>query len=152
MDRRTGFNLLQAAVLEADYGIVSKASALLDDFVKEMNAETTGRGANAFPGKSAAKILSSVERRLAGHGDIDKLYQGMVGKVTTLNELHWCANRDDAEKVVELVLNEGIDINIPAKNNCTPLLWASQSSSSMLIQALIDLGADINTQRTDDQA
>ena len=152
VDRRSGFNLLQAAVLEADYSTVSKASALLDGFMKEMNAETTANDANAFSGKSAAEILSSLERRQPGHGNIDKLYQGMVEKVKTLSQLHWCANSEDAEKVIELVLHDGIDINIPAKSNSTPLLWASQSSSSTFIQTLIDLGADINAQRTDDKA
>ena len=152
MDRRSGFNLLQAAVLEGDYSIVSKASVLLDDSVKEMNVETTGNDANAFSGKSAAEILSSLERRRSGHSDIDQLYQGMVEKVKTLSELYWCANIDDAEKVIELVLHDGIDINIPAESNCTPLLWASQSSSSTLMKTLIDLGADVNAQRTDDKA
>ena len=152
VDRRSGLNLLQAAVLEGDYSIVSKASALLDDFVKEMNVETKENGGNVFPGKSAAEILSSLERRRPVHDDIDSLYQGMVEKVKTLHELHWCANMDDAEKVVELVLHDGIDINIPAEGNYTPLLWASQTSSSTLIKTLIDLGADINAQRTEDKA
>ena len=50
-------------------------------------------------------------------------------------------------------IHDSIDINIPARSNFTPLrLWASQPSSSMLIQALIDLGAEINAQGTDDQA
>ena len=152
MDGRTGFNLLQAAILEADYSIVSKASVLLEDFVEEMSVETTGNCAILFPGKSADEILSSLERRQPGHSDIEKLYQGMVEEVKALNELHWCARSDDAEKVVELVLHDGIDIDVPAERNCTPLLWASQSSSSMLIETLIDLGADINAQRSNNKA
>ena len=53
--------------------------------------------------------------------------------------------------MVELVLNDDVDVNIPALCNRTPLLWASPSSSSMFIKTLIDLGADVNVQRTDDK-
>ena len=151
MDKRSGFNLLQAAVFEGDYSTVFKAQGLLNNFVKEMNFETTGNDARNFPGKTAVDILWSLDMRGQGHADIEKLYYEMVKKVTTLTELHLCAKYDDAEKAVELVLNDGIDINIPAKSNRTPLLWVSMSSSGMLIKALIDLGADVNAQRTDNK-
>ena len=61
------------------------------------------------------------------------------------------ADNDDAEKAVELVLTDGVDINIPAKSNRTPLLWASPPSSSQFFKTLVDLGADVNVQRTDDK-
>ena len=151
MDKRSGFNLLQAAVFEGDYSTVFKAHGLLNNFVKEMNFETTGNDARNFPGKTAVDILSSLDVRGRGHADIDEFYYEMVGKVNTLTELHLCAKYDDAEKAVELVLNDGVDINIPAKSNRTPLLWVNMSSSGMLIKALIDLGADVNAQRTDNK-
>ena len=40
-------------------------------------------------------------------------------------------------------------VNIPASFNRTPLLLASVSSSSLLIQTLIDLGTEMNAQNTD---
>ncbi|XP_022809464.1 ankyrin-3-like [Stylophora pistillata] len=55
-------------------------------------------------------------------------------------------------KAVEIVLNEGVDINILGKSNRTPLLCASLSSPGEFIQTLIDLGANVNAQRTDEKA
>ena len=57
----------------------------------------------------------------------------------------------DVEEVLELVFSGGVDINVSAENNLTPLMWASQSSSSILIESLIDLGADVNAQTTDSE-
>ena len=151
VDRRTGFNLLQAAVFEGDYNIVLKAHALLDNYVKEMNFETTSSDAKLFPGKTAVDILLSLDTKKRGHDDIYKLYQEDAKKYSTMTELHRCVRSDDAEKAIELVVNDGVDINIPALCNRTPLLWVSASSSSMLIKTLIDLGADVNAQRTDDK-
>ena len=52
------------------------------------------------------------------------------------------------EQAVELVLNDGVDINVSGSDNdCTALLQASRSSSSQFIETLIDLGADVNAQR-----
>ena len=45
---------------------------------------------------------------------------------------------------IELVLNYGMDANVPAERNITPLLWASTAASSLSIKTLIDLGADVN--------
>ena len=151
MNTRSGFNMLQAAVFELNYSIVSKASGLLNNFVKEMNSERTGNGARIFPGKTAVDILSSLDKKERGHADIDKDYNGMVEKTSTFTELHWCSESDDAEKAVELVLNDGVDINIHALCGRTPLMWASISSSSKFVKTLIDLGADVNAQRTDDK-
>ena len=149
-DRRSGLNLLQAAVFEGDYGIVCKASALLVNFVKEMNSKI-GNDAQLFPGKSAVDILLSLDKKKPGHAKIDKHYEEDVEKLKTFAELHHCARSGDAEMAVELVLNEGVDADIPALCNRTPLLWASLSKSGMLIKTLIDLGADVNAQRTDDK-
>ena len=74
-----------------------------------------------------------------------------VDKVNTLSELHRCKHGNDAEKAVELVLNDGLDINSPALCNRTPLLWASLSSSGEFTETLIDLGANVNAQRSDDK-
>ncbi len=151
VDRRSGFNLLQAAVLEGKYDTVFKAHVLLGNFVKELSFEKTGSNAQCFPRKTAVDILTSLDKKEIGHVDIEELYKEVVEKHDSLMELHLCTCNDDAEKAVELVLNEGIDINIPAKSNRTPLLWASPSSSSHFIETLIDLGADVNVQRTDDK-
>ena len=151
MDRESGFNLLQAVAFEGKYDTVFKAHALLVNFVKEMNFEKTGSNAKCFPGKTAIDILTSLDKKRKEHINIEKLYQGKVEVYNSLADLHLCARSDDAEKAVELVLNEDIDINIPAKCNRTPLLWASPSSSSQVIKTLVDLGADVNVQRTDDK-
>lgn len=151
VDRRLGFNLLQAAVFEGDSDILFKAGVLLDNVVKEMNFKTAENEDKFLSGMSAVDILSIREEKGRGHAKIDKLYQEGVEIFRTLTELHWCRCNDDAETAVELVLNDDVDVNIPALGNRTPLLWASSASSSMLIKTLIDLGADVNVQRTDDK-
>ena len=151
VDRRLGFNLLQAAVFEGDSDVFFKAMVLLDNFVKEMNFKTAENDDKFFSGMSAVDILSNLEEKGQGHAKIDKWYQEDVEKFRTLTELHWCSRNDDAEAAVELVLNDDVDVNIPALCNRTPLSWASPSSSSMLIKTLIDLGADVNVQRTDNK-
>ncbi|KAL9961602.1 hypothetical protein ACROYT_G030573 [Oculina patagonica] len=151
VDRRSGFNLLQAAVIEGKYKTVWKAHGLLGNYIKELNFEKTGSNAKHFPGKTAVDILASLEKKEKGHAAIEKFYKESVLKHDSLAELHVCNCNDDAEKAVELVLNEGVDINIPAKSNRTPLLWASPSSSSQFIKTLIDLGADVNVQRADEK-
>ena len=50
------------------------------------------------------------------------------------------------------MLNDGLDINTPGLCNRTPLLWATLSSSGGFIETLIDLGANVNAQRTGDKA
>ena len=150
-DRRSGFNLLQAAVFEGKYNTVSKAHGLLGNFVKEMNIEKTGSNAKCFPGMTAVNILAILDKKGKGHADIEELHQRMVEIYNSLTKLHFCHWNDDIEKAVELVLTESVDINISAKSNRTPLLCASLSSSSEFIKTLIDLGADVNVQRTDDR-
>ena len=151
VDRRSGFNLLQAAVFEGDYSIVFKAHGLLDDYVKEMNFETTSSDAKLFPEVTAVDILLSLDTKKPGHDAIDKHYQEDVEIYSTLTELHRCVSSDDTEKAIEFVLNDSVDINIAALCNRTPLLWVSASSSSVLIKTLVDLGADVNAQRSDDK-
>ena len=63
MDKQSGFNLLQAAVFEGKYNVVSKIRGLLDNFVEEMRLVTTGNNAKIFPGKTAVDILLLIERR-----------------------------------------------------------------------------------------
>ena len=151
VDRRLGFNLLQAVVFEGDSDIYFKAGVLLDNFVNEMNFKTAENDDKFFSGMSAVDILSTLEEKGRGHANIDKWYQKDVEKFRTLTELHLCRCNDDAETAVELVLNDDVPVNIPALCNRTPLLWASPSSPSTLIKTLIDLGADVNAQRTDDK-
>ena len=57
MDKQSGFNLLQAAVLEGKYNIVLKANGLLENFLEEMEHRKTGNNAKGFPGKTAVDIL-----------------------------------------------------------------------------------------------
>ncbi|XP_068670409.1 ankyrin-1-like isoform X1 [Montipora foliosa] len=147
-DSHSGINLLQAAVLKGDYDIVFKASSYLENFVEEMKYETISNSAPISPVKSAVDILSAIRNENAGHGDISILYQRQLETHETLTELHSCAKSDDVEKVIELVLKDGMDVNVAAKNNITPLLLASTMSSSVLIKTLIDLGADVNAQTT----
>ena len=160
MDEHSGYNRLQAAVLEGDYDTVTKASYHLESFVEEMNHRTTGEKAFLFPGKPAADILSAVKQRkescyLFGAMykefiKIGTMYKEFIETDATLTELHSCAKRNDVEMVIELVLNDGIDVNVAAKRNITPLLWASPAASSLSIRTLIDLGADINAQTFQD--
>ena len=139
VDTRSGFNMLTAAVFEGNYNVVSKASVPLDNLQIQM-------GISAL-----ADTLANLEIKRSGHYKIESLYRKTVDKVNTLSELHQCKRGNDAEKAVELVLNDGLDINTPALCNRTPLLWASLSSSGEFIETLIDLGANVNAQRTDDK-
>jgi len=150
VDKESGFNLLQAAVLEGNYNTVFEVHGLVGNYVKELNFEKTGSNAS-FPGKTAVDILKSLDKKRKGHADIEKFFQDSVEIYNSLAELHLCTRNDDAEKAVELVLTDGVDINIPAKSNRAPLLWASASSSGQLIKTLVDLGADVNVQRPDDK-
>ena len=136
VDTRSGFNMLTAAVFEGNYNVVSKAFALLDNLETQMGIS------------AVADTLANLETKRSGHHQIESLNRETVDKVNSLSELHRC---DDAEKAVELVLNDGLEINTPALCNRTPLLWASPSSSGESIETLIDLGANVNAQRTDDK-
>ena len=139
VDTRSGFNMLTAAVFEGNYDVVSKASVPLDNLQIQMGIS------------AVADTLANLETKRSGHYKIESLYRKTVDKVNSLSELHQCKRGNDAEKAVELVLNDGLDINTPALCNRTPLLWASLSSSGEFIETLIDLGADVNAQRTDDK-
>ena len=134
MDIRSGFNMLTAAVVEGNYDVFFKAHGQLSSF-EILTA-------------AVADTLANLETKRPGHHKIERLNRNTVDKVNSLSELHRC---DDAEKAVELVLNDGLDINTPALCNRTPLLWASLSSSGEFIETLIDLGANVNAQRTDDK-
>ena len=116
-----------------------------------MNSQKTGSQAKAFPGKTASEILLALQDKGEGYVNMGELYKDQVEKIDTLTELHLCKDNKDVEKAVELVLNEKVDINIPGKSNRTPLLWACLSASGEFIKTLIDLGADVNAQRTDDK-
>ena len=79
MDKQSGFNLLQAAVLDGEYNIVLNAHGLLDNIVEEMELVTTGNNAKDFPGKTAVDILSLIKRRTLSHHRIEVLYNERVG-------------------------------------------------------------------------
>ena len=129
--------MLTAAVVEGNYNVVFKAHGVLSDLEIMMTA--------------VADTLANLETKRPSHHKIESLYRGIVDVVNILSELHWCKRGNDAEKAVELVLNDGLDINTPALCNRTPLLWASLSSSGEFIETLIELGANVNAQRTDDK-
>ena len=139
VDTRSGFNMLTAAVFEGNYNLVFKAFVLLDNLKIQMGIS------------AVADTPANPETKRSGHHKIESFYQEIVDIVNSLSELHQCARGNDAEKAVELVLNDGLDINTPALCNRTPLLWASPSSSGEFIETLIDLGANVNAQRTDDK-
>ena len=139
VDTRSGFNMLTAAVFEGNYNVVSKAFVLLDNLGMQMGFS------------AVADTLANLETKRSDHHKIESLYRESLDKVNSLSELHRCKSGNDAEKAVELVLNDCLDINTPALSNRTPLLWASLSSSGEFIKTLIDLGAKVNAQRTDDK-
>ena len=116
-----------------------------------MNLQKTESHANVFPSKTAFEILLALQEKGEGNVKIEEMYNEDVEKINTLTELHLCKDNNDVEKAVEIVLNEGVDINIPGKSNRTPLLWASLTASGKFIETLVDLGADVNAQRTDDK-
>ena len=58
MHEQSGFNLLQAAIFEEKYNIVSEASGLFDNFVEAMELTKTGKNAKEFIGKTAVDFLS----------------------------------------------------------------------------------------------
>ena len=150
LDKRSGLNLLQAAVFQGDYDTVFKASSLLrvSRFLTEMNLKTRGDGETVFNGKSAIDFLSSLDDKNKDHAKIEKGYLAGVEKDLTMTELH---RINDGEQAVELVLNNTMNIDTPGLCNRTPLMSASISSSSGFFETLIDLGADVNAQRTDDK-
>ena len=148
VDEQSGFNMLQAAVFEEKYNIVLEASGLFNNFVEEMELTKTGKNAKEFIGKTAVDFLSLRNRTNPFHIDIERIYEKLAEDKSGLTELQWGTCSDDAEQAVELVLNEGVDINDSGSDNdWTALLQASRSSSSQFIETLIDLGADVNAQR-----
>ena len=150
MDKRSGLNLLQAAVFQGDYATVFNASSLLgvSRFVTEMNLKTRGDGNTVFHGKSAIDFLSSLDEKGKDHAKIENEYLADVKKDLTLTELH---RINDGEQAVELVLNNCMDIDTPGLCKRTPLMMASLSAPSAFFETLIALGADFNAQRTDDK-
>ena len=129
--------MLTAAVVEGNYDLFFKAHGQLSS-LEILTA-------------AVADTLSNLETKRPGHHKIERLNQVFVDIVNSLSELHRCIRGNDAEKAVELVLNDGLEVNTAALCNRTPLLWASLSSSGESIETLIDLGANVNAQRTDDK-
>ena len=70
MDKQSGYNLLQAAVLDGKYNIVLNAHGLLGNFVEEMELVRTGNNAKHFPGKTAVDILSLIKIRKPSYHSI----------------------------------------------------------------------------------
>lgn len=138
-DTQRGFNMFTAAVVEGNYNVVFQAHVLLSNFETEMGI------------LEVFDILEILETKEIGHQKIVRYCGEEVEKFNTLTELHRCKRGNDSEKAVELVLNDGLDVNSPAFCNRTALLLASPSSSVEFIETLIDLGANVNAQRTDDK-
>lgn len=147
VDRRSGFNLLQAMVYEGNFEGVLTAGIFLDDCVRDFNFESTANNAKTFPSKTAHDMLSALKKH--DHGKIKRFFEETLEKIRTLTELHKCGDNNDTEKAVELVLHHGLDVNSPAKGNRTPLLWESLRCSSEFVKTLIDLGAETNSRRED---
>jgi len=147
VDRSSGFNLLQAATFEGDCDKFSTVCVFVDNLVREMNFESTANNAKILPSKTACDIFSTLEKQ--EHAKLKEFYEEASEKIETLSKLHHCGDIDDTEMAVELVLHHGVDVNIPAKGNRTPLLWASLRCSNVCTKTLIDLGADTNAQRED---
>ena len=131
--------MLQAAALEGKYEIVLKATGLLDNFLEEKEYTKTGNNAKGFPGKTAIDILSLVKGTKSDHYSFERLYKKLAeNNNSRLTESPWGTCNDDAEQAVELVLNEGVDINASGSDNdWTALLRASRSSSSQFIETII---------------
>ena len=148
MDKQSGFNLLQAAVLAGNYEIILKASGLLDNFVNEMENRETGDNSEVFAFDMLPRLRTSKRYHVVPNHAIKTLYEECAENNRRLNELQWGTCIDDAEQAVELVLNDGVDVNASGSDNdYTVLLHASRSSSRQFIETLIDLGADVNAQR-----
>ena len=129
--------MLTAAVVEGNYDLFFKAHGQLSS-LEILTA-------------AVADTLANLETKRPGHHKIEGLNRNFVDVVNSLSELYRCIHGNDAEKAVELVLNDGLEINTPALCNRTPLLWASPSSSGEFIETLIDLGANVDAKRTDDK-
>ena len=110
VDTQSGFNLLQAAVLDGEYNIVLNAYGLLDNIVEEMELVTTGNNAKDFPAKTAVDILSLIKRRKPSHDRIERLHNEWAMDNRRLTELQWATCHDHVEQAVEFVLNDGVDI------------------------------------------
>ena len=115
--------------------------------MKELHLESTLNDAKVSPGKTAYEIASS--HPSDKHKRLVKIFNEDKEKFASLSDLHKCASKCDAEAVVELVLENDHLVDTPAIGNRTPLLWASNSSSSDVIRALMDLGANVNALRDD---
>ena len=59
MDKQSGFNLLQAAVLVGNYEVILKASGLLDNFVNEMENGKTGDNSEVFAFNMLPRLRTS---------------------------------------------------------------------------------------------
>ena len=90
MDKQSGFNLLQAAVLDGEYNIVLNAHGLLGNFVDEMELVTTGNNAKHFPGKTAVDILSLIQIRKPSHHRIERLHNEWADINVDLDKAYAC--------------------------------------------------------------
>ena len=146
-DKRTGYNLLQALCLEGDYNKVVMILVHLGDPTKELKYESTMNDACMFPGKTASDIAES--SKSLNHKQLMELFEEVHKKAESLSELHRCSHHNDAESIVELVVENDHPIDTLAIGNRTPLLWASPSSTGKVMSALLELGADVNSRRED---
>ena len=76
--------------------------------------------------------------------DIVKILIKKISEETNNPELH-IAIRYESTKIVNLLINEGVDINKPDNSGNTPLQSAIKNKLSEIAEILIEKGADINT-------
>lgn len=112
VDRELGFNLLQVVVFEGKFSMVYKVYGFFGNVVNVMNFEKIGSNVKRFFGKIVVDIFMSLDKKQKGYVYLEEFYKDLVEIYNLLIELYLCSCNDDVEKVVEFVLNEGIDINI----------------------------------------
>ncbi|CAH3029001.1 unnamed protein product, partial [Porites evermanni] len=150
VDKQSGFNLLQAAVLEGKYDIVLKANGLLENFLEEMEHRKTGNNAEGFPGKTAVDILSFVLGTKSSHYSIERFYKNLAENNSRLNELQWGTCNDDVEQAVEFELSDGANVNAQRKDDkVTPLILAIEWNNYMAACLPLRHGADVDVQGGD---
>ena len=113
------------------------------DFIRTIEKEK-------FSEEDMRKILEDIETEKVNIND--SILEDIDGKYDTLsNEFRWAsytpltaavsANHSYSLKIVNILIDEGADINKPDKSGKTPLFIASNSGKTDKVKALLDYGA-----------